>query len=136
MTVTQNILQLLITAVKEKRCVAIRYRDQNQIRVLEPHAIYTDEGGEIVADCFQTRGYSAGGRPPPFWRPFRIKKITALSVLKEGFTPRVTEGFTANKIKYRNGFIAMVDDTSAAFVLPFQPAQEMGPALPKNPHRR
>ncbi len=138
---TQNILQMLVTAVKEKRCVAVRYRDQNQIRVLEPHVIYTDEGGEIVADCYQTRGYSAAGRPTPFWRPFRIKKITALSVLKETFSPRHTEGFSASKIKYRNGFIAMVeevDSSSAAtnFVLPMQAAQEMGPALPKNPHRR
>ena len=134
----QNILQLLISAVKEKRCVAVRYRDQNQIRVLEPHAIYTDEAGEIVADCFQTRGYSAAGRATPFWRPFRIKKITALSVLKEGFEPRVDAGFSRSKIKYRNGFIAMVDEQAAAepFVYPFQGTQEMGPSLPKNPHRR
>lgn len=134
----QNILQLLITAVKEKRCVAVRYRDQNQIRVLEPHAIYTDEAGEIVADCFQTRGYSAAGRATPFWRPFRIKKITALSVLKETFSARVDEGFSRSKLKYRNGFIAMVDEQATeTFVYPFQAAgQEMGPSLPKNPHRR
>lgn len=134
----QNILQLLISAVKEKRCIAVRYRDQNQIRVLEPHVIYTDDGGEIVADCFQTRGYSAAGRPPPFWRPFRIKKITALSVLKEAFSPRIDEGFSANKLKYRNGLIAIVDETAPAadFVYPFQAPQEMGPFLPKNPHRR
>lgn len=132
----QNILQLLITAVNEKRCVAIRYRDQNQIRVLEPHVVYTDDGGEIIADCFQTRGYSAAGRPPPFWRPFRIKKITALSILKESFSPRMDEGFSPNKIKYRNGFIAMVGEPATDFVYPFQTPQEMGPVLPKNPHRR
>lgn len=132
----QNILQLLITAVNEKRCVAIRYRDQNQIRVLEPHVVYTDDGGEIIADCFQTRGYSAAGRPPPFWRPFRIKKITALSILKESFSPRMDEGFSPNKIKYRNGFIAMVGEPATDFVYPFQAPQDMGPVLPKNPHRR
>lgn len=134
----QNILQLLIGAVRERHCVAVRYRDQNQIRVLEPHVIYTDEGGEIVCDCYQTRGYSAAGRPTPFWRPFRIKKITALSVLKETFSPRTVEGFSASKLKYRNGFIAMVDETADPFVYPYQGQnpQEMGPFLPKNPHRR
>lgn len=136
---SQNILQLLHSAIKEKRCIAIRYRDQHQIRVLEPHAIYTDENGEIVIDCFQTRGYSASGRPPPFWRPFRLKKITALSVLKESFVPRSDEGFSASKTKYRKGLIAMVADSAAAFMYPFQipaGAQEMGPPLPKNPYRR
>lgn len=133
---SQNILQLLVSAVKENRCVAIRYRDQNQIRVLEPHVIYTDESGEIVAESFQTRGYSAAGRPPPFWRPFRIKKITALSVLKETFQPRVSEGFSPHKLKYRTGLIAMIKGNDSSFVYPFQTTQEMGPFLPKNPHRR
>lgn len=133
----QNILQLLISAIREKHCVAIRYRDQTQIRVLEPHAIYTDESGEIVADCFQTRGYSASGRPTPFWRPFRVKKITALSLLKETFPTRVTDGFSPTKLKYRNGFIAMVDEEEKSFVYPFQEGpQETGPFLPNTPYRR
>lgn len=133
----QNILQLLVSAIKERHCVAIRYRDQTQIRVIEPHAIYTDESGEIVVDSYQTRGYSAGGRPTPFWRPFRVKKITALSVLKEGFSPRFAEGFSPSKLKYRNGFVAMVDEQANSFVYPFQAnPEEMGPFLPKNPHRR
>jgi len=133
----QNILQLLTTAVNEKRCVAIRYRDQHQIRIFEPHAIYTDENGEMVVDGYQTRGYSSGGRPTPFWRPFRLKKITALSVLKETFTPRTAEGFNANKLKYKS-FIAMVEDNTRTFVYPFQQSQtqEVGPPPPKNPYRR
>ncbi len=133
----QNILQLLTTAINEKHCVAIRYRDQHQIRIIEPHVIYTDENGEMVVDGFQTRGYSAGGRPTPFWRPFRLKKITALSVLKESFTPRTAEGFSSNKLKYKS-FIAMVEDNTRTFVYPFQQSamQEVGPPLPKNPFRR
>lgn len=140
----QNILQLLTAAINERRCVAIRYRDQHQIRVVEPHVIYTDENGEIVVESFQTRGYSAAGRPTPFWRPFRLKKITALSMLKETFTPRTAEGFSPNKGKYKHS-IAMVEDRSRPFVYPFQQApvpaqtstsQEMGPFLPKNPYRR
>lgn len=137
----QNILQLLTAAINERRCVAIRYRDQHQIRVIEPHVIYTDENGEIVVESFQTRGYSAAGRPTPFWRPFRLKKITAMSLLKETFTPRTAEGFSANKVKYKHA-IAMVEDRATPFIYPFQqaqvqtPSQEMGPFLPKNPYRR
>ena len=154
---SQNILQLLVNAVKQKRCVAVRYRDQNQVRVLEPHVIYTDDSGEIVVDAFQTRGYSAAGRPVPFWRPFRVKKIGALSILNEGFIPRYDEGFSPSKLKYKHGFVAMVEEggETAAKPLPviaaaasaaaqpkgapvyaFRSGQEMGPVLPKNPHRR
>jgi len=93
-----NILTLMTQAIREKRCVAIRYYDQRQIRVIEPHAIYTDDRGEMVLDAFQTRGYSASGRPPPFWRPFRLKKITAVSLLKEYFEPRVADGFSPDRL--------------------------------------
>ncbi len=127
-----NAIQLISQAIKDKRCIAIRYHDQRQIRVVEPHAIYTDERGELVMDCYQTRGYSASGRPPPFWRPFRMKKITAVSVLKETFQPRITEGFSANRLKYRSGLVAIVQDSQPTFGYVY-PAQttEVGPHLPK-----
>jgi predicted DNA-binding transcriptional regulator YafY len=108
-----NILQIMTKAVKERRCVAIRYHDQRQIRVLEPHAIYTDDHGELVLDGFQTRGYSSSGRPTPFWRPFRLKKITAISVLKETFEPRTTEGFSPQRLKYQNHLVAIVEEQQA-----------------------
>lgn len=103
-----NILKLLVTAVKEKRCVAIRYHDQRDIRVIEPHAVYTGEHGEILVDAFQVRGYSAAGRPPPFWRPFRLKKIATASLLSENFTVRSAEGFSANRPRYQKGVVAIV----------------------------
>jgi len=127
----QNIIKLLVTAVKQRRCVAIRYRDQREIRVLEPHAIYTHGRGEIVCDAYQTRGYSAAGRPPPFWRPFRIKKITAISLLKETFEPRVEEGFSLNKLKYKKGLVAITSErTRPTFTYSEQALQNMGPFLP------
>lgn len=143
----QDILSLLVRAINERRSVAIRYRDQQQIRVIEPHVIYADENGELVADCYQTRGYSSGGRPTPFWRPFRLKKITAASLLTESFVPRINEGFVPTKPKYRNGQKALVkaaplpDGTRSAstpFVYPHEmaPNEIMGPFLPKNPYRR
>jgi len=126
-----NSIQLISQAIKDRRCIAIRYHDQRQIRVIEPHAIYTDDRGELVLDGYQTRGFSASGRPAPFWRPFRLKKITAVSVLKEAFQPRLAEGFSANRLKYRSGLVAIVQDTQPAFgyVYPSQ-TTEIGPHLP------
>lgn len=148
-----NILQLLTGAIRDKQCVAIRYHDQRQVRVLEPHVVYALENGELVVEAYQTRGYSASGRPPPFWRPFRLKKINALSVLKETFETRTQEGFARDKDRYRNGLVAMVDDRrrgtslpppaiarpaaaarAAAYTVP-QP-DDIGPHPPKNPYRR
>jgi predicted DNA-binding transcriptional regulator YafY len=129
-----NILQVLSQAIRDTRCVAIRYHDQRQIRVVEPHAIYSNERGDLVMDAYQTRGYSASGRPTPFWRPFRLKKITAVSVLKEGFEPRLSEGFSVNRLKYRSGLVAIVEDRQPAFTYPTQHA-EIGPQLPEGVRR-
>lgn len=134
--VIPNMLQALSRAIKEKRCIAIRYHDQRQVRVVEPHAVYANERGELVLDAYQTRGFSASGRPPPFWRPFRLKKISAVSLLKETFEPRVAEGFSSNRLKYRNGLVVVVEHKPApAFTYPAQ-AQEIGPPRPEEFLRR
>jgi len=131
-----NVLTLISQAIKEKRCIAIRYHDQRQIRVVEPHAVYTDERGEMVVDAYQTRGFSSSNRPAPFWRPFRLKKITAVSVLKETFEPRITEGFSANRLKYRNGLVAIAQDTRPTFgYVPPSQTTEVGPHLPPGVRR-
>jgi len=131
--VASNILQVLSQAIRDKRCIAIRYHDQRQIRVVEPHAIYSGEHGELMLDAYQTRGFSSSGRPPPFWRPFRLKKITALSVLKEGFASRVAEGFSPDRLKYKNGLVSIVQDERPAFVYPAQAqANDIGPPVPGN----
>lgn len=150
-----NILQLMISAIRDKHCVAIRYHDQRHVRVIEPHVIYTHESGELIVDAYQTRGYSSSGRPPPYWRPFRLKKINAISLLKESYETRLNEGFSRDKDKYRRGLVAMIDDRRVATGIPTevmlaqrkQPArprvsyghteaEEVGPQLPKNPFRR
>jgi hypothetical protein len=88
----------------------------------------------MVLDAYQTRGYSASGRPPPFWRPFRLKKISALSILKEQFEPRTSEGFSTSRLKYKNGVVAIVQDHRPAFTYPTQ-VTEMGPFLPEHMRR-
>ena len=123
----QNILKLIVKAVKERRNIAIRYRGQQEIRILEPHAVYTDERGEVVVDGFQVRGYSASGRPAPFWRPFRLKKITAISVLKESFVLREQEGFSQNKQRYTKGLIAIAEKRALTYMYSAEALQQMGP---------
>ena len=131
-----NTIQLISQAIKEKRCIAIRYHDQRQIRVVEPHAVYTDERGDLSVDASHAGGLRPPAPPPPFWRPFRLKKITAVSVLKEKFQPRIAEGFSANRLKYRSGLVAIVQDSQPAFGYVY-PAQttEIGPHLPEDLRR-
>jgi len=129
---TQNILKLIVKATKDNKCIAVRYRGQKEIRVLEPHAVYTSERGDITVDGFQVRGYSASGRPPPFWRPLRIKKISAISVLNETFTPRTAEGFSPGKLRYKNGLLAIVDEVKPTHLYSPEALKNMGPFLPKH----
>jgi predicted DNA-binding transcriptional regulator YafY len=128
-----NILQLLSRAIKERRCIAIRYQGQRAVRVVEPHAIYSDEQSQLMLDAYQVRGHSSSGRPLPFWRPFRVKKIDEVEILKNVFVPRTAEGFSAARLKYKNGLVAIVESPGAVFAEP-EMAVEVGP--PRPPHLR
>jgi len=125
-----NILKVMSEAIRDRNRVAIRYHGQREIRVLEPHAIYSNERGELVVDGFQVKGYSAANHPLPYWRPFRLKKIAAVSRLKETFTPRVDAGFAANKARYRKGLVAIVEGDFRNHTYPVEVLQQMGPQLP------
>lgn len=129
-----NILQVLTRAIKERRCVAIRYERQRALRVVEPHAVYSDEHAQLMLDAYQVRGYSSSGRPLPFWRPFRIKKIVDVEILKDAFLPRTAEGFSAARLKYKNGLVAIVESPAAAFIHP-EVAMEVGPPRPQHLRR-
>ncbi len=125
-----NILKILSEAIRDRRRVAIRYHGQREIRVLEPHAIYTNDRGELVADCYQVKGYSSANRTIPYWRPFRLRKIAAISRLKETFGPRVDAGFGASKPRYRKGLVAIVESSQPSHTYPLEVLQQMGPSLP------
>lgn len=109
-TVVTNFAKLLIKAVEEKRCVALCYSGQGEIRVVEPHAVYFDNSGKLIMDGYQTRGYSSSGKTSPYWRVFRLKKITAISILKEVFVPREDDGFSTFKYLGERKIFAIVDD--------------------------
>jgi predicted DNA-binding transcriptional regulator YafY len=129
-----NILQILSRAIKERRCIAIRYQGQRSVRVVEPHAIYSDEQSQLVLDAYQIRGHSSSGRPLPFWRPFRVKKIDEVEILKNVFMPRTAEGFSAARLKYKNGLVAIVESPGAVFAQP-DAVMEVGPPRPSHMRR-
>lgn len=116
-----NVLQSISRAIRERHCLAIYFDQQRQVRVVEPHAVYTDENDELVLDAYQIRGYSEAGRPTPFWRPFPLGKISSIAQLKESFAPRVYEGFSPNRPKYRRGLVVVIEDDHPEF-LPPRPA--------------
>lgn len=130
---SSNVLHVLTRAIKERRCVAFRYQDHGAVRIVEPHAIYSDDQSHLVLDGYQIRGYSSSGRPLPFWRPFRVKKISDAEMLREVFVPRTAEGFSAARSKYKNGLVAIVEVPTAQFAP--AAALEVGPPRPAHLRR-
>jgi len=88
-----NAVELIAAAIVNKRCLAIHYKDQRQLRVIEPHVLYRTKSNRGVVQSYQIRGHSSGGRVAPFWRPFQLKKITSIQMLDETFSPRIEEGY-------------------------------------------
>jgi hypothetical protein len=87
-----------------------------------------------MLDAYQIRGHSSSGRPLPFWRPFRVKKIDEIEILKNVFMPRTAEGFSAARLKYKNGLVAIVEAPGAVFAHP-DAAVEVGPPRPAHMRR-
>ncbi|MFQ5994582.1 MAG: hypothetical protein ACE5K1_05765 [Acidiferrobacterales bacterium] len=107
---TPVVLKLLTKAAKERRRAAIRYNGQHHLRVVEPHVIYMDDEGSIVADCYQVKGHSVAGKAAPFWKTFRVNKINAVFLLNAPFEAAKAQGFRLNKQNYSRGLIAMAYD--------------------------
>ncbi len=127
---SEDVLSILTEAVKGRRCCAMRYRDQLQARVVEPHAIYEDASGEVIVDCYQVDGYSQAGRTPPFWRPFRLRKIAAATLLKKTFVPRRSEGFSPTRLRYRSGLLCIVSEGLDVRGRMPRTGEAVGPFLP------
>lgn len=109
-----DVLKLLIQATKARRCAIIRYAGQQQIRVIEPHAIYTDAAGNIVVECLQTRGYSGPDATFPFWQGFYLKKISSVFLLYIHFDVRIEEGFKPDREEYQQGLLALATSAAAS----------------------
>lgn len=132
---SSDVLELLKKSINEQRCAAVRYHDQGGVRVVEPHAAYTDQRGELVVDCYQTGGYSASGRPLPFWKRMRVKKIISVSLLNDTFEPRIDQGFSPGKPRYKRDVVAIVGAGKPCFLYSPEALKEMGPFLPEGGRR-
>ncbi len=91
------VLKLLSKAAKERRRAAIRYDGQHHLRVVEPHVVYMDSDGGVVAECYQVKGYSTAGKPAPFWKTFRVTKVDAVFLLGTTFKAQEPKNLTLRK---------------------------------------
>jgi len=128
--VSTDVLELLKKAINEQRYASVRYHEGGA-RVVEPHAAYKDEQGRLMVDCYQTGGYSASGRKPPFWKRLRVNKIASVSLLDDTFEPRLTEGFKPTKPRYKQNMVAIVGAGKPCFLYSPEALKEMGPFLPE-----
>lgn len=103
-----SIIKILNRAISERKIAVVRCNNQHAIRVIEPHVIYTTGSGEIVIECFQTRGFTESGNPPPLWTKFRIASIRSAYLLNDMFEVRLADGFDPDKMAYRHGLLSMV----------------------------
>jgi len=103
-----SVMKILNRAVLERKSIVVRCNGHHSIRIIEPHVIYTTASGEIVVECFQTRGYTESGNPPPLWTRFRLASIRSAYPLNDTFDVRLEEGYNPEKNDYKHGLIAMV----------------------------
>ncbi len=94
---TPAAIKLLSKAAAERRRAAIRYDGQRHLRIVEPHLIYLDDQGSVMADCYQVQGYSDSDNTPPFWKTFRLSKIEAVFLLNVPFEAEAAGPLPAGK---------------------------------------
>ncbi len=111
---TPDILKRLRLSIKEKRCAVLRYDGQQQIRVVEPHVIYTDQDGTVVVGCFQTRGPGNAGAHSLSWQLFQLRTIESVFLLDIEFKARIAHGFDPESPEFDRGLIAMVTTVGAS----------------------
>ena len=90
-----NLYKTIASAIRNKRRVVIRYSGRPRSRVVEPHALFKSEDGEVSLLGYQVRGYHSSKRNGSFWRPFQLKKIDNIHVSQELFEPRLSHGYAA-----------------------------------------
>lgn len=109
MTFMSDTLRTLNQSIAEKRCVAIRYDGRQQIWIIEPHVIYTDNDGNIVIDCYQMSKVAASVEKKGYWRTLIWRDLDSVYLLNSEFNVRFKEGFDPGKSVYKNGLVAIVN---------------------------
>jgi len=101
-------MRILHRAISERKSTVVRCNGHHTIRIIEPHVIYTSSTGEIVVECYQTKGYTESGNPPPLWTRFRISSIQSAYLLNSTFEVRLAAGFNPERQDYKRGLITMI----------------------------
>lgn len=96
-------------AVEKQCCVAIRYNGHQQMSVIEPHVIYTNNLDNIVIDCYQLYRDTKKNGKKGEWHTLEWRKIKSAFLLGTQFKARLAEGFTPQREDYRNGLITMIN---------------------------
>ncbi|MGA8260747.1 MAG: WYL domain-containing protein [Arenicellales bacterium] len=90
-----NLYKTIASAIRNKRRIVIRYNGRSLSRVVEPHALFKSEDGDVSLLGYQVRGYHSSKRNGSFWRPFQLKKIDNIHVSQELFEARLSQGYAA-----------------------------------------
>jgi len=123
-----NVQRLIISAVRNKRRVLIRYDGRSQSRVVEPHLLYRSEAGVVTMVGYQVRGYHSSKRRGSFWRPFQLRKIDGLHVLDEVFDPRLREGYAAVSATIRGTLLTKLETKPNRYT--YHSTELQGPPTP------
>ena len=88
-----NLYKTIASAIRNKRRIVIRYSGRSLSRVVEPHALFKSEDGDVTLLGYQVRGYHSSKRNDSFWRPFQLRKIDNIHVSQELFEARLSQGY-------------------------------------------
>ncbi len=106
-----NAPRLVAIAIRYRRRLIMRYANQPQARVIEPHILYRAPDGMLGMIAYQLKGNqdeTADARRGTFWRPFLLEKIEGIYVAEDTFMPRDRQGYATVKALLRGEVLAQV----------------------------
>ena len=95
--------QTLVSAIRERRVVLLRYEGSPSPRTVHPHVLFRTSTSKECVDAYQISGPTHGGVLPG-WRQFDLEKVHSLATAAERFA--LAPGYDPAATKYRHGIIA------------------------------
>jgi len=123
-----NLYKTIAAAMRNGRRIVIRYNRGSGSRVVEPHALFKSDSGEIGLLGYQVRGYRSSKRNGSYWRAFRLGKIDNIHVGQELFEPRVGHGYAAVMSGLKGEVLAALEPGAREYC--FFDDRVQGPAMP------
>ncbi len=97
-----NTIELLISAIKQKRQISYEYHLQGRaegVRIGNPHAIFEATSGNINIDIFKIDGVRTEPQKPlPEWRQYTVKHLRNVVILDEVFS--IADGYNTYSNQY------------------------------------